>query len=278
MDTVFFVDWITGVVDWTWMNVQAGFAATDYNAELCGVMLTGLRGWKACKPRNHYMQGWRNTASGALLLYHPGRPDMGVAVVYSGSVLAQLSWRLALKMLAEKEARFTRLDMTMDTYQKGFNIRELHHQAEMGECITRCKTFPLWVEGEGVSMRAGALGSEKSLLIYDKGAEQGTGADERIRIEFQAHKGAARWLASIMAADDLGLCLDILCGHFDAPNHPGWCLALGSARGAERIPSEKKLPNTEAWLMSQVARTMARAERRRPGILDEFFDSVIDLL
>jgi len=278
MDTVYFVDWLSVVYHWTWMNVASGSEPLLAEAELCGWILTGLAGWQRCKPRFGYSLAWREPIAGAVMQYSSTRPDMGVNIVLTGQTLRLLDWRAQLKRALEREGKVTRLDLTVDVRNPDFDLPKLYAQVERKEVETRARSYRFVTSNGGGTLYVGGRSSEKFLRIYDKGGEQGEQLNQYFRIELECKAEAARWVANMLAQDDSNEVLGVITGYFDAPLHVGWVLAMATAKMAIGVPSEKKRPDTEAWLMGMVARTMAAAERRRPGILDKFFDEVVNLL
>lgn len=278
MDTVYFVDWLSVVFDWTWMNVPAGFEPTVGEASLAGFILTRCGAWQRCKPRFGYSLAWREPIAGTVLQYSPSRPDMGVNVVWTGQTLAKLDWRETLRLALDKAGRVTRLDLTLDVHDRAFDLQLLAKLVDEGQVETRARSHRFVHSETGDTLYIGGRSSEKFMRIYDKGGERGDAQGQYFRIELECKGAAARWVAPhLVALDDIDV-LGVITGYFDAPVHAGWVSAIGSAHAAVGVPSEKRRPDTEQWLMGMVARTMAAAERRRPGILDEFFDEVVNLL
>lgn len=278
MDTVYFVDWLSVVFDWTWMNVPAGFEPTNGEAALAGYILTRLGAWTRCKPRFGYSLAWREPIAGTVMQYSPSRPDMGVNVIWTGQTLAKLDWRETLRLALDKSGRVTRLDLTVDVHDANFDLRELSFQHDAGLTLTKARSHRFVVSESGATLYIGGRSSGKYIRVYDKGGEQGDEQGVYIRIELECKSEAARFVAPLLLELDDNTVLGVITGYFDAPSHPGWVTAMGSAHAAIRVPSEKRRPDTEAWLMGMVARTMAAAERRTPGLLDAFFDEVVNLL
>jgi hypothetical protein len=278
MDTVFFVDWLSLVFDASWMNLPPGTQPTDKEAEIASYILTHLGAWKACKPRWGYLQAWRDALTGAVTQYHAGRPDMGLNVIYPGKSLSLLNWRDVLRHSLEKEGRPTRIDLTVDVRNPEFDLPYLYDHVVGGEIISSARNHRYITSSGGDTLYVGSRTSEKMLRVYDKGAEQGGQPGVWFRVELEMKGNAARWAAPVLLDASAERVMAIITGFFDAPKHPGWVAAIHSAIPAERIPSDKSRPDTEAWLMTLVAKTLAAAERRRPGFMDDFIDEALKFL
>lgn len=205
------------------------------------------------------------------------RPDMGIHCVLSGqtcsnnrSYLSQILERCWLE-----GGRVTRFDLALDDEKGRTHPKDAAEYIKNGDFICRAKEYPRNVDarGGGQTQYCGKMASEVHLCIYEKDAEQGiTGFRTRVEIRFKhikANKAAKEYLQT----ND---CRGLILGFVKFPNWPAWNEVF--ATKPIQVPAEKTKSRRVAWLLGQVAKSMAKEISERQGdmeILELFRESVM---
>jgi phage replication initiation protein len=274
----FFVDWISCVLP------QRDFFVHGNTRLLLGdiqrhIDLIGLGDyWVACKPRFGYSLALRGETDGVVVQWSEDRPEMGVNVILTGTVCQKVGWLRALTALATANGRFTRVDLTIEALAPWLDLGTLSSSLRQGTAITRAKKWSLVTGGTGATLYVGSRSSEKMLRIYDKGAERGGVSGLLYRIELECKSDAANFVAYALVQPGEFPVREAIVGFCDFPCDDAWTRIMEGLEFTMNIPSEKRRPDTEAWLMGLVLDQMVKAEERRPGFLDTFYDEVVSRL
>lgn len=193
---------------------------------------------------------------GRILLWHTTRQEMGTHVVLSGRTCANLRAELEaiINHCWAKGGKVVRFDVALNDRLSRVHPEHATELLRSGEKICRAKEYPVRNDPTlpGYSQYAGKFASETHVCIYDKSAEQGEcGFEVRIEIRFKgkkADKAAHEYLRNKNAGA-------LIKGFLDFPNWKEWQEVIGS--DAVSVPAEKKDSNTVAWLLGQVAKSMA---------------------
>lgn len=270
-----FVDWIAAVLPFEFMKLPVGTQALDSDANILAV--TRLIDAVASKATPHfgYRQAW-TLKSGATMQYNDARPDMGINVIYPGSVLTSRSWVDTLKVVSDR-GHITRLDVTIDVFDPSFDLEGLYKLVDAGQAVTKARRISFIQSSTGQTLYVGDRASERMLRIYDKGGEQGNQLGEHWRIEAELKGKAATSVAKrLIVNTDEGY--GVFKAILDCPDHRGYTDAVNSQQPLFEFQTDKRRRDTLAWLFGLVARTMAEQERLNPGTLAEFVATVNDLI
>lgn len=203
----------------------------------------------------------RKYRDGRVEMEHSGRYDMGLHIQWSGEALknAIVGPMELVAYLSTTGFSFSRLDLAVDVRGWDFHPSAITEQIANGDYICRARKFPQWGDPKnpGYTQYVGKRPSEIYLCIYDKAAEMGIGSDHT-RIELRTHKGRANTAAKAILRDNDFR--KLVLGFVRFPKLEKWGEIMGA--DAVKIPAEKKISATKAWLLSQCAPALAR-------ILDE---------
>jgi len=231
------------------------------------------------KPFNAYDTA-QSYEDGRVLLWHTGRPEMGKHLVMSGKTCSTLRVSLAkiINRAWEVGGRVVRLDLALNDLCSHIHAEDSTEYIRRGEQICRAKEYPIRTDPHlaGYSQYAGKMASEVHVCIYDKSAEQKeAGFHVRVEIRFKGKK-ADKAAHTYLRLND---CRPIIKGFLDFPTWEGWN-DLFSVQPVN-VPAEKHYSNTVAWLLGQVAQSMAGQIALAGGdleIMDEFHKSVMAYL
>jgi hypothetical protein len=188
---------------------------------------------------------------------HPGRPEMGVHLLWRGQACddCPMDQKVLVNHLKEAGFSFSRIDLAVDAIN--FNLRPQRATEEIanGNCKTRAKKHPINSDAidKGYTQRIGTLSSEISLKLYDKAEEMGIEADY-CRIELTVRHARADHAASQIAS---GVDYRAMVVSFaDFPLWREWQDIMAVV--PVKLPSERKETNTERWLLDACAPALAR--------------------
>jgi hypothetical protein len=226
---------------------------------------------------------------GRIELLHPDRPEMGVHVEYSGSALETIEGeygvpKIDVLRLGGDAIKTARLDIAIDVIDGGLKVSDLVVAMYYDKLNSNAKkVFEIKSIGEpGHTLYIGAPSSQARLRIYDKAAEQGVPGDW-LRIELQLRSKKARDArqvlldAHIPAATVTGIINGF--ARFDLPK---WREIMGSDI-QPASPADTAEHGTEKWLLTTVAKTLARVVSKEGGddflrrfnaSVDEYFQEV----
>jgi len=223
--------------------------------------------------------------TGAVIMWHDIREEMGVHVILSGSTLRALAVNgsdvvTVLAALRALGARVSRIDLAVDVRGSTLTLTDLckpNRQPYKGKGRTPKYTAVGDVE-DGWTIYIGSRSSDKFLRIYDKQKESGEDGDGWVRIEIECKGMVAHWLGDTLPhmtpiqAYDLASSLIKTMVDF---NTPVWQSALSATQVSLAIP-KKTERDTLAWLVNSCAPALARviAEKPNVDVLGLFYDAL----
>jgi hypothetical protein len=253
------LDWIEGTFP---QNVKVAFPdefSKDYHE---------------CRPLNGYTEGSKFT-DGRVLLTSLSRPDMGTHVIWSGGTLPDCPIPALglVHWLSRAGFRFSRLDMAIDV--RGWMLKPRHATQHIvaKDIITRARKCPRNDDPMfgGYTQYVGKRTSSLFLRIYDKAAQMGEKSDwTRLELVSSGKRANVAGAAIIRGEDYRGM----VSGFVRFPKWKKWNQIM--AVDAVSIPSPKKLPSTELWLLNQAAPALAKILSDKPDntFLNVFLDAV----
>lgn len=208
------------------------------------------------RPLNGYTVG-AVYADGRRLDVHPGRPEMGSHMTWTGTACSNCPMDCIdlVAYLQAAEFSFTRLDMAIDV--KGFNLRPKRATMERkyGRCKTRAKKDPLnaYASDVGYTQYIGTKSSQIFLKLYDKAAEMGVDEDwTRVELTVKS-KRAAYAAREIVRGTDFR---SLVVAYADFPAWRQWKQVMAAT--PVKLPAQRTQTNTERWLLDQCAPSLAR--------------------
>lgn len=213
---------------------------------------------------------------GRVLCWHSTRPEMGQHLIMSGKTCSTL--RADLQNIIEKAwsvgGRVSRIDLALNDLCSRIHAEDSTEYIRRGEQVCRAKQYPVRTDPHlaGYSQYCGKMASEVHLCIYDKSAEQKeAGFHVRVEIRFKGKK-ADKAAQTFIRLQDVR---PIIKGFCDFPTWQGWERVFSVE--PVNVPAEKHYSKTVAWLLGQVAQSMAKQIDLNGGemwLIDEFWKSV----
>lgn len=212
--------------------------------------------WKKISPLRNYTHGEENQ-QGVKRFWNIIRADQGRMTIMDGcasSILGEnreefLCW------LNQMDARPTRLDYSLDITHSNFNARGCVQHLRNGLVRTHSQSA-LQVHDEfkgGFTQYLGTKTSETYTRIYDKAMEQKTDFSwTRVETVYQG----ARAEASLAAYLQHKSVRPLILAHVDFPKWRAWQRVMSGNVAKLAIPFRET--RTRAWLLSQVAKSIAR--------------------
>lgn len=207
---------------------------------------------------------------GRVVFRHSTREDMGIHIQLSGKTCSNLRVRLEdiIRHAWSKSGRITRIDLALNDLTSKIHAEDSTDYIRRGEQACRAQQYPVRSDPHvaGYSQYAGKMASEVHVCIYDKSAEQKeAGFHVRVEIRFKGKKADKAAHTYLQLKD----CRPIIKGFLDFPTWPEWTDVF--SQEPVEVPAEKHYSNTKAWLIGQVARSMAGQIALDGGDL-EFFE------
>ena len=274
-------------IDW----ISATFPA-DYNQKWQSTILP-FEG-KGIETRGH--MGYtiaQRFITGAIMMFNPDRPDMGIYVSYSSAAIqsANADFDCTDEMLLHwlsRHGRISRLDVRLDARDIDINIRTLYRRALNNRVRTQTRSIS-YVDSAEIGNEKGAetcyIGSmkkrKKLLRVYDKAAQLGTG-ECHTRFELETHGRIALNAAKTLKSANFGDYGALIRGMIK--RYCEWFDYLPAKRIFDDMsPVMIDVPahvygDTDKWLLDTVAPTLARQVLITPGLLTEFMVRVSDAL
>jgi DNA relaxase NicK len=230
--------------------------------------------------RYGYTSAYSVLGSGAVL-YHEGRPEMGVHVELPATALAVVGMDVAalLSFVARHGGRATRVDLALDSDTP---IDMFRRAILDGEAVTKShvkKSYEmqsLFEDDNGLrghTIYIGSASSERRVRIYDKAAETSTVGRIWTRIEVQHRGSAAQAVFELLHdsgdRDGASVCISAICGAIDfrvgdgnttRKCRAGWWSAIvgGVDRWRFRVVSvPATVERAYDWVCKQVSSSMA---------------------
>jgi hypothetical protein len=267
-------------VDW----IAATFERDGAEMFLEGFRSDGEQPPRSANPARGYNKAFE-FESGLRYNLHTEKPEMGVHVFFTGSVILHYwargtGWMQIMECVAGWGGRTSRVDLAFDLKGSKLTNEIL--------CQPALKPYkgggrkPKFTEvrgGDGSwTTYIGSRTSEKFLRIYDKAKEQGDYESDYIRVELEC-KGecahAVGWnFAREGEAECVGMARTLLFGVADF-NLPAWEIGLNGVLVEFSIPQGKRR-DTFGWLIKVCAPALAKEIAKHPkeDILDTFWDAL----
>lgn len=242
--------------------------------------------WLDCPPCQGYTLA-RQFTDGRRENVNPDRPDMGTHVIFSGQCLNRISDMTGmdglelLRHYVTLGVKITRLDIAVDAYDSGIDLRALKALFDSGKAVTNVKDSRI-IEGSGLhpglTLYLGARTSEAFLRCYDKAAEQGVNADW-LRFELELKGSKAIRVAFILAAarNPYSVIQSIIKGHCDFSTDSAYQRIMTEA---PTIVTRAKdtAADTRSWLLNVCAPSLARLNvlQADESIIRDFLAVVTD--
>jgi len=228
-------------------------------------LLDGL--WVECKGKNGYTLGQKH-ATGVRVYKNNDRPDMGQHTVYSGKTLSKIESDYKMRPIELLQYHMSeghtvaRLDLAIDFKGYETDVQDFVDALNNGNAVTRLRSATVVnsLTGGGQTLYIGSMKKRKNLIrIYDKGAENGTGADW-VRVELQIMgKKATSTARDISDCDDFeGTVLSVIKSIVNFPTVTVWKKLMSDQLEYSMKPVSKQIGDTEKWIMKQVLPALAR--------------------
>jgi replication initiation factor len=242
--------------------------------------------WSSAPGRHGYTQAAINNA-GTRVMVNPNREDMGQHVTYSGGCLnkyrfAGISAHQITKHHSLMGDTCKRIDLALDAHDGAIDIDEYFKLVDEGSASTRAKSWNIIKsQNGGRTLYIGSRASEVMLRIYDKAAEQGETYNWK-RIELEIKGSRAIEVSKMIAVGNEQQGAEIARGMMKALidfKTPDWTEITG-ANEVVIAKSKDESPDTELWLMTQVATAMARLIKKQGDskLLERFSKHVQELV
>ena len=288
------LDWLQYSVPWP-KNLVAW--PSDVPTEMV-VLKSALPRHEAIQPTGEPINPLRNYAGGhqftfGRVYWHPKRPAQKINVVLSGDDLNGARARGVLdenliKYALDVGSNIPRLDFALDVFIDGAHPLHMYAAWKAGDVETTATKVSPWTSGtkdregkvtETSTVYFGAETSDRRVRIYDKAAERGV-AGPWVRIELVTRDERAVALAKTMRSHGIEQAGRSAISEFMRNDTVDWWIAALTGPVVPLEPIERKITNTERWLMMQVAPVLeriitAQSERNEYGIHD-LFQSVLD--
>jgi hypothetical protein len=267
------LDWIEGSTD--------DFTEDENLLAKLASRITGLdaSAWYSDKAFNRYKLCVRHK-SGVQCL--SGTRGNGLHIIASGQAITDLaehgiSQMAFIGVLAEHGVKPTRYDLALDCTNMAINPSALHKQFLAGHAESKARTPYLIRSGqEGLTLYVGAQQSDRHLRMYNKSAEIKNkahvpeGVRDWIRIELVMMREFARYAHDSIT--DSGIDIATRSHIKEFVNFPA-DRRFNRAIAGPIMPigkSIRKITDTQAWLLSVVARTVAKQSIADPEFLGTF--------
>lgn len=212
--------------------------------------------WKQISPLRNYTNGEENK-QGVKRFWNTQNMKQGRYVILSGSPTDFIEANLSefLRWVSTSVVKPTRIDYALDILHSDFNPRVAASQLQRGLAVTHAKSAlqDKDILKGGFTQYVGTKTSETYTRIYDKAAEQKT--DYRwVRIEtvYQGDRAEASLQAYLQCQSTRPL----IKRHVDFPKWRAWQRVMQNSVVKLSVPLRET--RTRAWLLSQVAKSIAR--------------------
>lgn len=262
---------VTWTIDW----ISATFKGTLKDSEVRNALAFGFprKAWTEITPRFGYKHALQHPM-GHIVMFNPGRPDMGIHVIMGGRSLREmmLGGHTQLEMLSwviANGGRVTRLDLAVDVLDETIDLIALASCPRVKDAPGSARKWSQ-VSGSdgGQTVYIGSRQSEKFLRIYDKAIESGIRDRPWVRFELEIKGDTARQVVGeFMALPDSERSAYIR-GIMRAMFNPEDRLYQSIMDAPTVLVSAGK--NTEdttlEWLLQTVAKTVAKTILRRSDV------------
>jgi hypothetical protein len=210
---------------------------------------------------------------GRVVLSNPERPEMGVHVVMTASVLAEIFDRYSVGPFTiiaalPPSSRLTRIDLAVDAQRGSLDFDGLEQAIIAKNTVTKARTMVRYtgLDTPGDTIYVGAPASTQRLRVYDKAAEQGVENFEWTRIELQSRKPMADVIRHNFARSGFapGFIPGVIVAFIDFPTCADWKTVFDCPAIAMKAPPKER-NNTYEWLINIAAPALARFQHEHPG-------------
>lgn len=239
-------------------------------------------------PRFGYRKATR-FSSDCVVMYEGSTDSMGAHYIYSGQALATLNeyfedgGQHILKWHSDRGHKCTRIDLAIDVKEDSAFLPQIRGKVERNEFTgtARGATIVSSSDGAGLTLYIGSRSSERFVRIYDKAAQMKVDG-QWTRIEAEIKHDSARAIARTIVgfgAGGISLVAQSIIRRVCDFDCPAWKAVFDGKTipiGTPKIEEKK----TEEWILSQVAKAIARFEREYPEkrILERLWDTIEDIL
>lgn len=232
-------------------------------------------------PRYGYRYVVQSEIGAAVHYTSPDSPQ-GVHVSYSGTAINTADALTMIEHHLAQGAKVTRLDLAADL--RGADI-PLDHMFDMMQnrrgktkgpkAVTRARRFTMMSGSTGNTLYIGSRTSTRMLRIYDKRAQTGSDGGAWWRAEVELKGAPAHAAAKIVLKRGVVALRGILKSVAHFPGVPEWEYLTDYA-DVIMVRSDQKLRDTRGWLLSHVAKTVAKQCAREENFLYDFITAVTE--
>jgi len=223
---------------------------------------------------------------GAKIMASSTRPDMGVHIIFSGETLRKIEQRHGydgfqiIEWYKGRNINYSRVDACVDAI--GFDASAEHYNDLYldGQCTNK-RTPVVFIKnhkGQGDTLYIGSLKSRRKLLrIYDKGKQTGLHEDWT-RFEIQFSRGYANTFIQNLSSKidgNISAVRSSIKGWADFPEDDTF-QAIFTDNAVKIMHTDKSDSDTENWLLSTVAKTLAKTCLTDDLFLHRFMEAFRD--
>lgn len=273
---------ITGIevtIDWLSVTVSTGEHNKFWEAVHVIPHIVNNERYKIVGASNGYRLAVQYEC-GVKVMINLDRPDMGVHVIMTGKTIAQIYDRYGLtgfdliQWYKGDHIHFSRIDIALDAYNFGVDAIHYNNLYVDGKCTnkrSKC-TFIRSNSDDGDTLYIGSLKSRRKLLrIYDKDKETGEHKDW-LRFELQLSAGYGNTFASHLSdkiVENRKLAKAVIRGWCDFTDDPTYN-SIFSEDALVLHVEEKGDTQTEKWLLTIVAKSLAKVSSQNPTFIGKF--------
>lgn len=227
------------------------------------------------------------TPHGNVIMWDGASATMGVHYQYSGRAIASLmeAGVHPVSILDEHIGmahRCTRLDLAIDVLDIPRFAQRLATLAELHRYKGTCRVINIVrsVQDDGITVYCGSRQSERFARLYDKGVESGQGGDwTRLEMELKGDvaRGVSRHLVQPQIGGLFQTIKTLMTALIDFDDNDWRDIMAGD--GVPITTPQIKDRDTEKWLLTQVAISIARYAKAHPerDIVSRLMDTIAEL-
>jgi DNA relaxase NicK len=283
MEAKYLLDWLSITytaeqVTALWPSLTEGLSELAFFAPV----IAHMRGsFKPQKPRYGYRYVVQSEDGCAVHFTAPGSAQ-GVHISYSGTAINTVSAIGMLMHHIDQGARVTRLDLAADLIGADLPIDRMfdmmqNRKADRGgpKALTRAQKYTMLSGSTGSTLYIGSRSSSKMLRVYDKRAQMGSDCEPWWRAELEVKGSAAHKAAEIVLERGMGALRGIIKSAAHFPGVPEWEYLTDYAE-VIMVKSDQKSRNTRNWMLTHVAKVVAKQCAREEDFLHAFITAVVE--